>query len=81
MQLKPLPGLAFGSLTGSGASGAAGQPILNDNAAITEYMNRAAFAINQILGEGIENVQERIANDFAGTDAYTALQNQLDRRN
>ena len=68
MQLKPLPGLAFGSLTGSGASGAAGQPILNDNAAITEYMNRAAFAINQILGEGIESVQERIANDFAGTD-------------
>lgn len=60
-------GLAFGSLTGSGASGAVGQPILNDNAAITENMNQAAFAINQILGEGIENVQERIANDFAGT--------------
>ena len=68
IQLKPLPGLAFGSLTGSGASGAVGQPILNNNAAITEYMNQAAFAINQILGEGIENVQERIANDFAGTD-------------
>lgn len=68
IQLKPLPGLAFGSLTGSGASGAAGQPILNDNAAITENVNQAAFAINQILGEGIENVQERIANDFAGTD-------------
>ena len=31
-------------------------------------MNQAAFAINQILGEGIENMQERIANDFAGTD-------------
>ena len=60
-----LPGLVFGSLTGSGA---AGQPILNDNAAITENMNQAAFAINQILGEGIENVQERIANDFAGTN-------------
>ena len=67
IQLKLLPGLAFGSLTGSGASGAVGQPILNDNAAITENMNQAAFAINQILGEGIENVQERIANDFAGT--------------
>lgn len=58
-----LPGLAFGSLTDSGASG---QPILNDNAAITENMNQAAFAINQILGEGIENVKERIASDFAG---------------
>ena len=68
IQLKPLPGLAFGSLTGSGASGVAGQPILNDNAAITENVNQAAFAINQILGEGIENVKERIADDFAGTD-------------
>ena len=47
MQLKPLPGIIFGSLTDSGASGAAGQPILNDNAAITENMNQAAFAINQ----------------------------------
>lgn len=63
-----LPGIIFGSLTDSGASGAAGQPILNDNAAITENVNQAAFAINQILGEGIENVRERIANDFAGTD-------------
>ena len=62
-----LPGIIFGSLTDSGVSGAAGQPILNDNAAITENVNQAAFAINQILGEGIENVQERIANDFAGT--------------
>ena len=62
-----LPGLVFGGLTDSGVSGAAGQPILNDNAAITENMNQAVFAINQILGEGIENVQERIANDFAGT--------------
>ena len=63
-----LPELAFGSLTDSGASGTSGQPILNDNAAITENMNQAAFAINQILGEGIENVKERIASDFAGTD-------------
>ena len=63
-----LPGLAFGSLTDSGASGTSGQPILNDNAAITENMNQAAFAINQILGEGIENVKERIASDFAGTN-------------
>ena len=68
IQLKLLPGLAFGSLTDSGASATSGQPILNDNAAITENVNQAAFAINQILGEGIENVQERIANDFAGTD-------------
>ena len=30
-----LPGIIFGSLTDSGVPGAAGQPILNDNAAIT----------------------------------------------
>lgn len=60
-----LPGLVFGSLTDSGADG---QPVLNDGTAITENMNQAAFAINQILGEGIENVQERIADDFAGTE-------------
>ena len=43
-----LPGIIFGSLTDSGVSGAAGQPILNDNAAITENMNQAAFALSLI---------------------------------
>lgn len=60
-----LPGLVFGNLAGSGTSG---QPVLNDGTAIAENMNQTAFAINQILGEGIENVQERIASDFAKTD-------------
>ena len=67
-----LPGLVFGSLTNSGASG---QSVLNDGTAITENMNQAAFAINQILGEGVENVQERIADDFAmtGGDHYDII--------
>ena len=67
-----LPGLVFGSLTNSGASG---QSVLNDGTAITENMNQAAFAINQILGEGVENVQERIADDFAmtGGDHYNII--------
>ena len=55
-----LPGIIFGSLTDSGASGATGQPILNDNAAITENVNQAAFAINQILGEGMTLVRQAI---------------------
>jgi len=57
-----LPGIIFGSLTDSGASGAAGQPILNDNAAITENVNQAAFAggdhyevVNPYEGDLISN--------------------------
>ena len=45
-----LPSLIFGGLT---SSGSAGQPILNDNASIVQNTNDIAFAVNQILGEGI----------------------------
>ncbi len=60
-----LPSLIFGGLT-NGTS-ANGTPILNDNAAITETTNDLAFSINQILGEGITDVEARIATDFAST--------------
>lgn len=60
-----LPSLIFGGLTGSGS--ASGQPILNDNAAITANANQIAFSITQILGEGIDDAEARIAQDFAGT--------------
>lgn len=43
------------------------QPILNDTPAIIETTNNLAFAINQILGEGIDDVATRIASDFAAT--------------
>lgn len=62
-----LPFLIFGGLTGSGTSSSA-LPILNDNSAITENINDISFTINQILGEGIDDVEARIAQDFAGTD-------------
>jgi len=58
-----LPSLIFGGLTNSGAQ--AGQPILNDNAAIVQNMNDIAFAVNEILGEGISDAVTRIAQDFA----------------
>ena len=61
-----LPSLIFGGLTNSG--GATGQPILNDYAAIVENTNEIAFAVNQILGEGIDDAEARIAQDFAATD-------------
>ena len=49
-----LPSLIFGGLTSSGSSG---QPILNDNAAIVQNTNDIAFAVNQILGEGITDAE------------------------
>lgn len=59
-----LPSLIFGGLTSSGSTG---QPILNDNAAIVQNVNDIAFAVNQILGEGITDAEARIAQDFAST--------------
>ena len=59
-----LPSLIFGGLTNSGSTG---QPILNDNAAIVQNTNDIAFAVNQILGEGITDAEARIAQDFAAT--------------
>ena len=67
-----LPSLIFGGLT---SSGSAGQPILNDNAAIVQNTNDIAFAVNQVLGEGITDAEARIAQDFAttGGDNYEVV--------
>ncbi|MEY8420579.1 C39 family peptidase [Oscillospiraceae bacterium 44-5] len=59
-----LPSLIFGDLTSSGNSG---QPILNDNAAVIQNTTDIAFAVNEILGEGITDAEARIAQDFAAT--------------
>ena len=61
-----LPSLIFGGLTSGGSS--SGQPILNDNAVIIQNTNDIAFVVSQILGEGITDAEDRIANDFASTD-------------
>ena len=61
-----LPSIIFGSLFG-GSTDPAAEPIMNNNAAIIENTNEIAFAINQILGEGIDDVEQRIASDFAQT--------------
>ena len=67
-----LPSLIFGGLT---SSGSAGQPILNDNAAIVQNTNDIAFAVNQVLGEGITDAEARIAQDFTttGGDNYEVV--------
>lgn len=62
-----LPSVIFSGLTNPNSSGNPDQPILNDNAAIVETTNNLSFTINQILGEGIDDVAARIAQDFAGT--------------
>ncbi len=65
--LLMLPSLILGGLTASGADGAA-QPVLNDSAAVSENMTNAVFGVNEVLGEGIEDVKARIATHFSGTD-------------
>ena len=66
-----LPSLIFGGLTSRGSPDAE-QPVLNDDAAIVEQITNVVFSINQILGEGIDDVTERIAEHFTTTngDAY-----------
>ena len=67
-----LPALIFGGLTSSGSPN---QPILNDNAAIVQNVSDIAFAVNQVLGEGITDAETRIAQDFAasGGDNYEVI--------
>lgn len=61
-----LPSLIFGSLFYN-ATDPTAEPIMNNNAAILENINEIAFSINQILGEGIDDVTQRIADDFSQT--------------
>ena len=64
-----LPSLIFGGLTSSKAPDAAA-PVLNDGAAVTENMTNIAYAVNQVLGEGIDDVTTRIGEHFATTAGY-----------
>ena len=68
-----LPSLIFGGLTDG--TGTSGQPILNDNAAINDNINDIAFTVTQVLGQGVDDVEARIAQDFArtGGDNYEVV--------
>lgn len=59
-----LPSLIFGGLTEKGDI-----PMLNDNAAITENIDRISQSINTLLEEGLEDVRARIDADFAASGA------------
>lgn len=60
-----LPSLIFGSLAEPSSTNSL--PILNDNTAIQKNISDITISINQILGEGIDDVIQRIADDFSQT--------------
>lgn len=62
-----LPSLIFGAIFGTGTPDPSVEPIMNDNAAITENVNEIGFAVSRVLGEGIDDVEARIQQDFSGT--------------
>ena len=62
-----LPSLIFGAIFGTGTPDPSAEPIMNDNAAITENVNEIGFAVSQVRGEGIDDVEARIQQDFSGT--------------
>ena len=62
-----LPSLIFGAIFGTGTPDPSAEPIMNDNAAIKENVNEIGFAVSQVLGEGINDVEARIQQDFSGT--------------
>lgn len=59
-----LPSLIFGGLLRSGQPG---QPVLNNDPAITANIGQVTQSVAQILGEGVEDAKARIASDFATT--------------
>ena len=63
--LVMLPTLIFGGT----AQTTGDTTILNDQAAITENMNEIAFAVSDLLGSGIADAEQRIADDFAASSA------------
>ena len=70
-----LPSLVFGGLTGGFSSNDPAAPLLNSEAALIENANEISFAINRILGEGLEDVTARIEADFAvsGGDRFEII--------
>ena len=63
-----LPGLIFDGFSSAFSPADTENPILNSEAAIIENANTITFTISGILGEGMEDVMERIGRDFAASD-------------
>ncbi len=63
-----LPGLIFDGFTSAFSPADPENPVLNSETAIIENANTITFTISGILGEGMEDVMERIGRDFAASD-------------
>jgi len=63
-----LPGLIFGGFTEGFLSSERSTPILNSNEVIIGNINDISFSIHSILAEGIDDVLERINQDFSASD-------------
>ncbi len=63
-----LPGLLFDGFSVAFSPADPETPILNSENAIIENANTITFTISGILGEGMEDVMERIEQDFAASD-------------
>ena len=61
-----LPTLIFGGT----AQNSGDTTILNDQTAITENMNEIAFAVSDLLGSGIADAEQRIADDIRKRRVY-----------
>ena len=72
MFILMLPSLIFWAIFGPGNPDSSAEPIMNNNSAITENINEIGFAVSRVLGEGIDDVEARIQQDFAvtGGDHY-----------
>ena len=62
-----LPGLIFDGFSAAFSPANPETPVLNSEAAIIENANTITFTISGILGEGMEDVMERIERDFAAS--------------
>ena len=62
-----LPPLIFGGLSNAFTPSNPEMPVLNDGTAIVANANNISFVINKALGEGIDDVLERIDVDFANS--------------
>ena len=63
-----LPGLLFDGFSSAFSPTDPETPVLNSETAIIENANTITFTISGILGEGMEDVMERIERDFAASD-------------
>lgn len=63
-----LPGLLFDGFSSAFSPSDPETPILNSENALIENANTITYTISTILGEGMEDVMERIERDFAASD-------------